>query len=74
MPNVTLSIDEELLKAGRDYARKHNTSLNKLIRDMLKSKISLNRHTRSNELFQLMDDASGKSHGQSWTRDEIYKR
>lgn len=30
MPNLTLSIEEDILKAGRNCAKKHNTSLNKL--------------------------------------------
>lgn len=28
MKNVTLSIDDDLLKIGREYARRHNISFN----------------------------------------------
>jgi len=31
MPNITISIDEKLLKFGREYAEKHHTSVNALI-------------------------------------------
>ena len=39
MKNITLSIDEETLKTGRDYAKKHNMSLNALIRKLLKQSV-----------------------------------
>ncbi len=32
MPNITISLNKELLDSGREYARKHNTSMNALIR------------------------------------------
>jgi len=31
MPDITISIDEKLLKFGREYAEKHHTSVNALI-------------------------------------------
>ena len=33
--NVTLAIDGKLVEKGREYARLHGTTLNKLIRDQL---------------------------------------
>ena len=33
--NITLSADEEVIRKCREYARAHDTSLNKLIRDYL---------------------------------------
>jgi hypothetical protein len=36
MKNVTLSIPEELLAMSREYAARHQTTLNQLVRDMLK--------------------------------------
>jgi len=33
--NVTLAIDGKLVKKGREYARVHGTTFNKLIRDQL---------------------------------------
>jgi predicted HicB family RNase H-like nuclease len=35
MANVTISIDDKLLKEGRKYAKSHGTSLNALIRQLL---------------------------------------
>jgi hypothetical protein len=35
MPNITISLDTELLHSGREYAKQHRTSLNALIRKLL---------------------------------------
>jgi hypothetical protein len=35
MRNLTLSLDDRLLEESREYARKHGTTLNGLIRDLL---------------------------------------
>ncbi len=34
--NITLSASEKLIEKSREYARRHNTSLNNLIREYLK--------------------------------------
>ena len=47
MPNVTISIDDKLLKKGRKYAEKRGTSLNALIRDLLKKKVDQKSHQRA---------------------------
>ena len=39
MQNITLSLDEDILKAGREYAKKHKTSLNSLIRRLLEQTV-----------------------------------
>ena len=39
MANITISIDEALLKAGRKYAEKHQTSINGLIRKLLEETV-----------------------------------
>lgn len=33
--NITLSADEQLVKKAREYARRHNSSLNQLVRNFL---------------------------------------
>ena len=72
MPNVTLSLDEESLKAGREYARRHNTSLNALLRRLLRQAV-MNRSTDwLEECFALMDRAGGRSKRRRWKREELY--
>ena len=73
MPNVTLSIDEETLKAGREYARLHGTSLNALIRKLLSERVRSDSGAWLDELFEMLDRAGGDSKGRTWTREELYR-
>ena len=74
MPNVTLSIDEETLAAGRQYARSHNTSLNRLIRHLLHNAVSdqARRKNWQARFFAHADAAGGDSKGKKWSRGELY--
>jgi len=36
MPNITISLDNDLIKSGRRYAEAHKTSLNNIIRMLLR--------------------------------------
>ncbi|MGH9394206.1 MAG: DUF6364 family protein [Terriglobales bacterium] len=73
MKNITLSIDEETLAAGRAYAKRHNTSLNQLVRDLLRRNVVEDREAKIKEMFRLMDEHPGDSHGWKWNREEIYE-
>ena len=72
MPNITISIDEELLKSGRKYAEKHRTSLNALIRKLLEDTVRLQSDEWLEECFNLMDRADANSKGKKWQREELY--
>ena len=72
MPNVTLSIDEETLKAGREYARLHGTSLNALIRKLLSERVRPDSGAWLEEMFEMLDQAGGDSKGWKWNRSELY--
>lgn len=73
MPNITFSIEENLLKKGREYARKHRTSLNALIRKLLKDTVDSSDNWLE-ECFTQMDRAQGNSAGKKWTREELHDR
>jgi len=72
MPNITISIDEELLKSGRRYAEKHQTSMNALIRKLLEQTVRSQSDDWLEECFRLMDRAGGNSEGRKWVREELY--
>jgi hypothetical protein len=57
MPNVTISLEEELIKSGRRYAQNHNTSLNALIRKLLEQTVKPSTSDWLDECFNLMDRA-----------------
>lgn len=72
MPNITISLDEELLKSGRRYAEMHQTSMNALIRKLLEQTVRSQSEAWLEECFRLMDQAGGNSNGQKWSRKELY--
>jgi cytochrome P450 len=72
MPNITISLDEDLLKAGRRYARKHRTSLNALLRALLEQRIKPHSEARLDDCFSLMDQAKANSRRKRWEREDLY--
>ena len=72
MPNITISLDEQLLKLGRQYAEKHQTSMNALIRSLLEQTVKSDSTQWIDECFSLMDQASGHSEGKRWKREDLY--
>ena len=72
MANITLSIPEDLLKQGRDYAKKKNTSLNTLIRNLLKMTIINTKKGWLQETFKMADRTPSSSKGKTWKREELY--
>ena len=72
MKNITISIDEEVLEAGRKYAKMHNTSLNALIRRLLKQAVIKQSSGWLEECFELMDQQEANSKGRRWKREELY--
>jgi len=72
MPNITISLDKDLLKSGRRYAEKHQTSLNALIRKLLNQTINIESTAWLDECFNLMDQAGGDSKGRQWRRADLY--
>ena len=72
MPNITISLDEELLKSGRRYAEEHQTSINALIRKLLEQTVRFQSDDWLEECFNLMDRANGNSEGRKWKREDLY--
>jgi len=72
MSNITISIKDELLKESRRYTKKHNTSLNALIRKLLSKTVISSSNDWFDECFDLMNKANGNSKGKKWKREELY--
>ena len=73
MKNITLSIDDDLLSAGREYARKHNISLNALVRRLLEHTVVRKDNGVFDEMFEIMDKLTVSSDGKRWSREELYR-
>lgn len=74
MKNITLAIDEETLEAGREYARRHRTTLNTLVRELLRKTVLSDRKAAVTEMFRLMDAHPGDSRGKRWNREDLHVR
>ena len=72
MRNVTITLDDDLLKSGRRYAKKHGTSLNALIRRLLEGAVTSQSKDWLEECFHLMDEAGVSSGGRRWRREDLY--
>jgi hypothetical protein len=73
MKNITLALDEKTIEAGREYARKHNLTLNSLIRKLLQQTVSNSSHDWVEESFSLMDKAKVTAHARKWKREDLYR-
>ena len=72
MANITISINDELLKAGRAYAKAHNTSLNAMLRKLLEKNVLPKSGEWFDECMNLMDSVQTDSRGKKWTRGDLY--
>jgi len=66
-------MDEKVLKAGRDYARKHNISFNVLVRRIVEQTVLTSKDGWLDDTFNLMDTLSVSSGDQTWNREELYR-
>ena len=73
MKNVTIALDERLLEEARQYAQRHNTSLNALIRSLLERTARPPSPGVLDECFRQMDRAGGSSKGARWRRQDLHR-
>lgn len=73
MKNITLALDEETIRAGREYARRHNLTLNGLVRKLLRQTVSRGAADWIDEAFALMDQAPSPPRKVKWSRKELYR-
>jgi hypothetical protein len=77
MTNLTLTIDDELLKRARIRALEQDTSVNALVRTYLEQLAARRPDREAMDAFLVMTESihAGSGHGgRSWTRDELYER
>lgn len=73
MKNITLSMDEELLRAGREYARSHNISFNLFVRKLIQQAVARKEGNWLDNTFALMDEADATSGDRTWSREDLYR-
>ncbi len=73
MKNITLALDEETIRAGREYAKRHNLTLNSLVRKLLRQTVSRGSSDWIDEAFALMDKAPLAPKSARWERKDLYR-
>jgi len=76
MTNLTISIDENLLRKARIRALEEGTSVNALLRGYLETFTGLStaRRRAVGRLLALSEAAQSASGGRTWTRNELHER
>ncbi len=77
MANVTLTLDDDLLRRARIRALEQGTSVNGLVREYLQSFAGESPASQALAEFLSATEqtrATSGSAGRGWTRDELYER
>ncbi|MDQ3460625.1 MAG: DUF6364 family protein [Deinococcota bacterium] len=76
MANLTITIEDDLLKRARIRAVEQNTSVNAVLRDYLEQYAGLKarREAASQAILALSKTAQSEHSGERWTRDELHER
>jgi plasmid stability protein len=77
MTNLTVTIDDELLKRARIRALEQDTSVNALVREYLEGLAGQAKTQDAIRSFLELaerSNAGSGSEGREWTRDELYER
>lgn len=74
--NITLSAEEKIVERSRDYAAKHGTSLNQMIRDYMEQIVNLSNLEQDAEEFARLARTSGGNApaGFVFDREESHRR
>jgi len=73
--NLTLTIDEDLLRAARKVALDRNTSVNQMVREYLEATVRESGRQRAAvaKLHELLRTTHGRVGPITWTRDQLHE-
>ncbi len=76
MTNLTIAVDDEVLKRARLRALREDTSVNAMLRDTLEAYagVKAERESAVVDLLRLARDTQAGSGGRRWNREEVYER
>lgn len=73
MANLTIAVDEAVLRRARVRAAQENTSVNAVLRAELERYAGKEDFDRAvDELLEFARNNSGRSDGRKWTREELW--
>ena len=76
MANLTITVDEQVLKNARILALREGTSVNAVLREHLEryaAKGNQYKQATAN-ILSIARQSTASSQGERWTRDELYER
>lgn len=73
MKNITLALDEKIIRKGRKYATKHNLTLNSLVRKLLEKTVETDSSDWLEECFNKMDKVYLPKGIEKWNRKDLYR-
>ena len=76
MTNLTITIDEQVLKEARMRALEDGVSINALLREYLEKYTGANRQYQqvTQEILKIAKGSTAASGGKRWPREELYER
>ncbi len=79
MANLTISVDEEVLKRARIRALEENSSVNAVLAKYLEryartDELRQRREQALRSLLELADRCQAGRGGETWTRDDLHER
>ena len=76
MTNLTITIDEQVLKKARMQALEDGVSINALLREYLEKYTGANTQYQkvTQEILKIAKDSTAASGGKCWSREELYER
>ena len=75
MKNITLAIDEEVLRGVRRYAAQHDTTVNALVREYLTRLVDFEEKAAKarQRLVELSEQSEGRMGSWKWNREDAYE-
>lgn len=76
MKNITLSIDEDVVRTVRRYAAEHGSTVNALVREFLTGLADREDRARKarQRIRQLSEQSTARVGSRSWIREELHER
>jgi hypothetical protein len=76
MPNLTITVDEDVLRKARMRALEEGTSVNALLREYLEAYIGMRRDQAAivNDIIGLSKKSRSRRGRRRWTRDDLHDR
>ena len=76
MANLTISVDDQILKKARMHALAESTSVNSLLKEYLESYAGLSNEQAIavREIIEISGKPRSRRGNRKWRRDELYER